>query len=682
MSTCAYIFTVNQSTLVMAKCKLPSIKSRPTIPKMEMNALTLATRLAFSIFQAMETRLIKRPWDIYIFSDSQIALAWLSTSTNDTGLGLLVNNRLKEMRKIVKALNEAGVAVQFKSVQTTENPADAGTRGLTKSQLAQDLWWNGSNFLRDLITTWLAPTYHINLGDPQVVLPDAGNVHAVIAREEYELVTSILDWDRFSSFNKAKQVTVRVLIFVRKLVDKLPTERKNTALERVPELKHIPYSLDNIGGNAVSASRRALIRNHQSIHLQQDYRKSMENTLRLFKDSEGIWRSKGRVGNSALDNDAKNPAFITPKTALADLIIKEAHGTFHRGVEHTIATVRLQYWIPKLRQQVRHIVKNCVKCRRFNGLPYAYPATDDLPDRRVIRSHPFQHIGLDFFDLPVTKEGSEQIKTYGCIFTCTVTRMIHLELVLSMSTEDFLNALRRFIARRGVPTTITSDNAPTFLLSAEILATGATTPPVNSIIRNTVAQLEIEWKNITLYAPWQGGFYERLIKSIKHALYKSLKGKPHHSIDNLRTVLTEIEACLSSRPLTYQGSELDTLSSIRPIDFLQHDLILTFPYDATSSEDDTDYLPPERTRALATKREAAQALQSSCQYTEHFWNVWQQNYLTSLREMHRKYISSQRHHHLIPKVGAVVLLCDPLLPRNEWKLARRPTLAEMGKFGK
>ncbi|ETN78036.1 hypothetical protein NECAME_02995 [Necator americanus] len=129
----------------------------------------------------------------------------------------------------------------------------------------------------------------------------------------------------------------------------------------------------------------------------------MENTLRLFKDSEGIWRSKGRVGNSGLDNDAKNPAFITPKTALPDLIIKEAHGTFHRGVEHTIATVRLQYWIPKLKQQVRHIVKNCVKCRRFNGLPYAYPATDDLPDRRVIRSHPFQHIGLDFFDLPATK---------------------------------------------------------------------------------------------------------------------------------------------------------------------------------------------------------------------------------------------------------------------------------------
>ncbi|ETN78037.1 hypothetical protein NECAME_02996 [Necator americanus] len=259
--------------------------------------------------------------------------------------------------------------------------------------------------------------------------------------------------------------------------------------------------------------------------------------------------------------------------------------------------------------------------------------------------------------------------------------MIHLELVLSISSEDFLNALRRFIARRGVPTTITSDNAPTFLLSAEILATGATTPPVNSIIRNTVAQLEIEWKNITPYAPWQGCFYERLIKSIKHALYKSLKGKPHHSIDNLRTVLTEIEACLNSRPLTYQGSELDTLSSIRPIDFLQHDLILTFPYDATSSKDDPDYLPPERTRALATKREAEQALQSSCQYTEHFWNVWQQNYLTSLREMHRKYISSQRHHHLIPKVGTVVLhYC--LEMNGSWLALRRPTLAEMGKFGK
>ncbi|KAL6722409.1 hypothetical protein Aduo_019986 [Ancylostoma duodenale] len=132
-------------------------------------------------------------------------------------------------------------------------------------------------------------------------------------------------------------------------------------------------------------------------------------------------------------------------------------------------------------------------------------------------------------------------------------------------------------------------------------------------------------------------------------------------LEHIHTAILELKAT---------RSELDTLSSIRPIDFLQRDLILTFPYDATSSDDDPDYLPPEKTRALATKREAEQALRSSCQYTERFWNVWQQNYLTSLREMHRKYISSRRHHHLIPKVGAVVLLCDPLLPRNEWKLAR------------
>lgn len=155
----------------------------------------------------------------------------------------------------------------------------------------------------------------------------------------------------------------------------------------------------------------------------------MENTLRLYKDYNLIWRSKGRLGKALLASEAKNSFFIAPNTSLARLIILDAHGDYHKGIEHTISTVREQCWIPKLRQQVRKVINSCVKCRRFNALPYRYPDMTDLPHKRVVRSRPFQHIGLDFFDLPPCTEDERVIKLYGCIFTCTVTPLTHLEVV-------------------------------------------------------------------------------------------------------------------------------------------------------------------------------------------------------------------------------------------------------------
>ncbi|XGW31610.1 hypothetical protein V3C99_010066 [Haemonchus contortus] len=77
ISCCAYIFNHTGSTLAMAKCKLPSIHSKITMPKLEMNALTLGARLARSIFQAIKKCGPGRTTYVCLFSDSQIVLNWL-----------------------------------------------------------------------------------------------------------------------------------------------------------------------------------------------------------------------------------------------------------------------------------------------------------------------------------------------------------------------------------------------------------------------------------------------------------------------------------------------------------------------------------------------------------------------------------------------------------------------------
>ncbi|KHJ89107.1 Pao retrotransposon peptidase [Oesophagostomum dentatum] len=195
--------------------------------------------------------------------------------------------------------------------------------------------------------------------------------------------------------------------------------------------------------------------------------------------------------------------------------------------------------------------------------------------------------GLDYFGPLALKEKSgETGKAYGCIFTCTTTRLIHLELVPNNGTTAFLNAVRRFIARRGVPQSITCDNAPTFLLGEEILNQTVTEIEQDEEIRGFVSRKAIEWRHITPYAPWQGGFYERLIQSVKRSTQKAI-GIRKLEADSLRTLLTEVEACLNNRPLTYQEEEYDGISGMRPIDFIQKEIQLTYPLDVRPDERET-----------------------------------------------------------------------------------------------
>uniref|UniRef100_A0A0N4WUE3 Integrase_H2C2 domain-containing protein n=1 Tax=Haemonchus placei TaxID=6290 RepID=A0A0N4WUE3_HAEPC len=284
---------------------------------------------------------------------------------------MLVNNRLKEIRRIVEASNGEGVEVKFKFVPTNQNPADAGTRVLQKRSWTMTL--GGRDLTSYATPTWSAPSYALSMDNTQEHDRAPALVNAVGLEPMQETVEQIIDLSRFSSLTKAKRVMALVMVFVKKLVERLPQARKEAIQGNIPELRHTPIYPQAIGGYALAASRRAIIRNHQVLHLTDEYRKSIENKLRLYKDEDHLWRSKGRIGNTILDTDAKSPIFVFPKTPLADLIVKEAHGNYHQGIEHTMATIRSQYWIPKLRQQVRHLVKHCVKCRRFNGLPYAYP---------------------------------------------------------------------------------------------------------------------------------------------------------------------------------------------------------------------------------------------------------------------------------------------------------------------
>lgn len=154
------------------------------------------------------------------------------------------------------------------------------------------------------------------------------------------------------------------------------------------------------------AAFMVIVKNHQEVHVTSHMQRSMKN-LNLQHDEKGLLRCCGRMDNAQIPELTKKPLFISAKTSLAVRIIREAHLPLHRGTSRTIATVRVRFWIPHLRQQEQATLRKCIACQRFNRLPFSYPAMGPLPSKRVVRAKPFEHSGIEYFGPLTTKRGQE-----------------------------------------------------------------------------------------------------------------------------------------------------------------------------------------------------------------------------------------------------------------------------------
>ena len=142
----------------------------------------------------------------------------------------------------------------------------------------------------------------------------------------------------------------------------------------------------------------------------------------------------------------------------------------HGGIRDTLNLVCQRYWILRGREQMKSVIHKCIVCKKLKGVPFTTKYSPDLPQVRVDEGAPFTHMGIDFAGLLFVKGNTvldENVTTYVCLFTCASTRAVHLELVESLTVESFVRAFRHFCARRGLPSTIISDNAKTYKSAAK-----------------------------------------------------------------------------------------------------------------------------------------------------------------------------------------------------------------------
>ena len=172
----------------------------------------------------------------------------------------------------------------------------------------------------------------------------------------------------------------------------------------------------------------------------------------------------------------------------------------------------------------------------------------DLPRCRVqINKPPFYKVDVDYFGPFLVKQRRSRIKRYGCIFSCLTTRAVHIEVASDLSTGSFINALRRFIARRGQPDEIFSDNGTNFVGAERVLRESLQSLQ-QSKLNNFCPQLEIKWRFNPPYATHMGGAWERMIHSVRRIL-NALTQMQTLTEEGLVTLMTEVEGILNSRPL-------------------------------------------------------------------------------------------------------------------------------------
>ena len=120
----------------------------------------------------------------------------------------------------------------------------------------------------------------------------------------------------------------------------------------------------------------------------------------------------------------------------------------------------------------KKMICKCVICRRFEGLPFKTPQPPPLPLCRV-KEAILSYTGVDFAGPLVigTSRSSQSNKVWMALFTCYVTRAVHLDAVPDQSSPAFIRCLKRFVARRGLPRPFISDNGKTFKVASKYLDT-------------------------------------------------------------------------------------------------------------------------------------------------------------------------------------------------------------------
>lgn len=637
-------------SLICSKARVTPLKP-VSIPRLELQAALIAARLAATIVNAV----IHKPDSRFFWCDSKNVLCWLRNDARN--FKPFVAHRIGEIAEIT-SLSE------WRWVPSTCNVADDATRLSSVPLAVGDRWFQGPDFLLLPSGDWPSELQC----DENVSIPELKcNANTVYYNETAARiqVPIVADCSRFSSWLRFLRSTALAHKYIRLLRLRV-IRNKNIDVRRIVWLNNslVSYELceagnlsptsTNLSADDLELARLHVFRLCQFDSFEQELKSLRSNAplprdsklrnVKIVLDRDGLIHIAGRIDVTRdVGDSVKRPIVLDGKHRIVHLLILHYHQqAAHANCEMILNEMRQKYYIFRLRSVIKSVAHQCQFCKIRKASPMS-PPTGDLPLSRLAHHlRPFSFTGIDYFGPVIVSVGRRSEKRYVALFTCLTTRALHLEVVHSLSADSAVMALRRFVARRGTPSEMWSDNGTAF-----VGATKELRELYGTSLSAHVANSGIKWRFIPPGAPFMGGAWERLVRSVKTALKVTLKEhKPKDEL--LLTVLAEAEALINSRPLTYVASE-DSEEALSPNHFL-----LGSSSGAPAAISLTD-------RNLLGRSDWKKALRLS----DHFWKRWLQEYLPTLLP---KRPTSTGQPNL--KVGDVVIIVDSNLPRGSWPKGR------------
>ncbi|XP_051160117.1 uncharacterized protein LOC127280858 [Leptopilina boulardi] len=542
----ARVESKNRVNVLLVSARSRIAPKKTTIPRLELLAASITARLADSVIKSF-TREVE---SVTYWSDSTTVLTWLKREEN---WGVFVHNRVQEIKSLSELRN-------WKYVPGNSNPADLPSRGCNPSQLLTSKWWLGPEWLREPERYWPSADEIINEKEVKSEIKKTVTVHMLTHESSSIKINNI-----FSSYNKI----IRFIAWVRRFLSSRRSilenkKKEQESISRIRNTKRDIYlSKDDRKKLYLSTNELRIAENNLLKHLQtlmfKDTNKDKLSSFRTYVNDDGLYVLKTKIFNRKDSALFLSPVLLD-KHEIVDLLVRETHERYgHSGTQIIMNVLREKFWIISLRRIIRSVIAKCVICQKQKAKRMECESPP-LPENRVRDAAIFEVTGVDFAGPIFSKGGG---KCWICVFTCAVYRAVHFELTSSLSAEGFVECLRRFIARRGRPQYVYSDNGTNFVGTANALE-GL---DWSKILKRTEIW-QIKWRFNPPSAPWWGGWWERLIGILKTILRKVL-GKACLSFENLMTSLCDAEIIINSRPLTYVSENSDDLKPLSPMLFLQ-----------------------------------------------------------------------------------------------------------------
>ncbi|XP_070524570.1 uncharacterized protein [Cardiocondyla obscurior] len=615
--------------LLAVKTKVSPVKT-VSIPNIKLCGATLLVRLIKNV-QRLD---FLKPVPVIAWSDSQVVLVWIKQ--HPSRWKQFVANRVSTIQTELPN-------ARWQYVPTKSNPADLATRGMSPKELSEsNLWWHGPFWLSQSPNQWPRQEKNTNSLEEHAQVNLVHRTPLDTGNDKDNFI------NRFFNLNRTVQVVAWCLRYVTNYRRRKQREQKEMSFITVSELSKARIALIKLTQRIEFSNDIVAVRNNQQLP-----RNSPLKRLNPYLDDEGVLRVMGRLRHSSVLYDTKYPPILPKNSHLAQLYVRHAHqDCWHGGTALTLSTLRTQVWVVGGLKLVKYTVRNCVKCARYRSQPVTQ-RMGDLPSSQVNLERPFSETDVDYASPILVRRnagrGQASCKGYIALFVCMATKAVHLEAVGHLTTEAFLNAYRRFAGRRRVCRKLYSDNGTNFRgADTELRNLFQEYSDFYQTATQHFATRSTEWSFIPPRAPHFGGLWEAGVKFMKRHLIKVI-GDYKLTYEELSTVLTQIEACINSRPLCPLTDEPDDLAVLTPAHFL------TGGTSALIFEPEPPNLPENR----LTRYQLLQRMKL------HYWKRWSTDYLTTLQQR----VKWERRQKNL-EIGQLVVVKKDGLPPAKWIIGR------------